>query len=277
MSGTLYVVGTPIGNLEDITLRQLRILEETDFIAAEDTRVTRKLLNHYEIKKEVISYHEHSTADVLESIIARLLSGESCAAVTDAGMPCISDPGEPLVKMCYEKNIPVSVVPGPSAVVSAVAVSGQHTARFTFEGFLSMNKKVRKAHLESLKDEKRTMVFYEAPHKLVKTLADFKEYFGEERKISFCRELTKIHEEVKIMTVSEAEKYYEINAPRGEFVLVIEGKAPEEKKEFSLEDALLLVNEKISDGMKANQACKEVALSTGISKSVLYSGYHKEK
>lgn len=277
MSGTLYVVGTPIGNLEDITLRQLRTLEETDFIAAEDTRVTRKLLNHYEIKKEVISYHEHSTADVLESIIARLLSGESCAAVTDAGMPCISDPGEPLVKMCYEKNIPVSVVPGPSAVVSAVAVSGQHTARFTFEGFLSMNKKERKAHLESLKDEKRTIVFYEAPHKLVKTLADFKEYFGEERKISFCRELTKIHEEVKIMTVSEAEKYYEINAPRGEFVLVIEGKAPEEKKEFSLEDALLLVNEKISDGMKANQACKEVALSTGISKSVLYSGYHKEK
>ena len=277
MSGTLYVVGTPIGNLEDITLRQLRILEETDFIAAEDTRVTRKLLNHYEIKKEVISYHEHSTADVLESIIARLLSGESCAAVTDAGMPCISDPGEPLVKMCYEKNIPVSVVPGPSAVVSAVAVSGQHTARFTFEGFLSMNKKERKAHLESLKDEKRTMVFYEAPHKLVKTLADFKEYFGEERKISFCRELTKIHEEVKIMTVSEAEKYYEINAPRGEFVLVIEGKTPEEKKEFSLEDALLLVNEKISDGMKANQACKEVALSTGISKSVLYSEYHKEK
>lgn len=277
MSGTLYVVGTPIGNLEDITLRQLRTLEETDFIAAEDTRVTRKLLNHYEIKKEVISYHEHSTADVLESIIARLLSGESCAAVTDAGMPCISDPGEPLVKMCYEKNIPVSVVPGPSAVVSAVAVSGQHTARFTFEGFLSMNKKERKAHLESLKDEKRTMVFYEAPHKLVKTLADFKEYFGEERKISFCRELTKIHEEVKIMTVSEAEKYYEINAPRGEFVLVIEGKTPEEKKEFSLEDALLLVNEKISDGMKANQACKEVALSTGISKSVLYSEYHKEK
>mgnify|MGYP004586423801 FL=1 len=277
MSGTLYVVGTPIGNLEDITLRQLRTLEETDFIAAEDTRVTRKLLNHYEIKKEVISYHEHSTADVLESIIARLLSGESCAAVTDAGMPCISDPGEPLVKMCYEKNIPVSVVPGPSAVVSAVAVSGQHTARFTFEGFLSMNKKERKAHLESLKDEKRTMVFYEAPHKLVKTLADFKEYFGEERKISFCRELTKIHEEVKIMTVSEAEKYYEINAPRGEFVLVIEGKTPEEKKEFSLEDALLLVNEKIFDGMKANQACKEVALSTGISKSVLYSEYHKEK
>lgn len=277
MSGTLYVVGTPIGNLEDITLRQLRTLEETDFIAAEDTRVTRKLLNHYEIKKEVISYHEHSTADVLESIVARLLSGESCAAVTDAGMPCISDPGEPLVKMCYEKNIPVSVVPGPSAVVSAVAVSGQNTARFTFEGFLSMNKKERKAHLESLKDEKRTMVFYEAPHKLVKTLADFKEYFGEERKISFCRELTKIHEEVKIMTVSEAEKYYEINAPRGEFVLVIEGKAPEEKKEFSLEGALLLVNEKISDGMKANQACKEVALSTGISKSVLYSEYHKEK
>ena len=277
MSGTLYVVGTPIGNLEDITLRQLRTLEETDFIVAEDTRVTRKLLNHYEIKKEVISYHEHSTADVLESIVARLLSGESCAAVTDAGMPCISDPGEPLVKMCYEKNIPVSVVPGPSAVVSAVAVSGQHTARFTFEGFLSMNKKERKAHLESLKDEKRTMVFYEAPHKLVKTLADFKEYFGEERKISFCRELTKIHEEVKIMTVSEAEKYYEINAPRGEFVLVIEGKAPEEKKEFSLEGALLLVNEKISDGMKANQACKEVALSTGISKSVLYSEYHKEK
>lgn len=277
MSGTLYVVGTPIGNLEDITLRQLRTLEETDFIAAEDTRVTRKLLNHYEIKKEVISYHEHSTADVLESIVARLLSGESCAAVTDAGMPCISDPGEPLVKMCYEKNIPVSVVPGPSAVVSAVAVSGQNTARFTFEGFLSMNKKERKAHLESLKDEKRTMVFYEAPHKLVKTLADFKEYFGEERKISFCRELTKIHEEVKIMTVSEAEKYYKINAPRGEFVLVIEGKAPEEKKEFSLEGALLLVNEKISDGMKANQACKEVALSTGISKSVLYSEYHKEK
>lgn len=275
MSGTLYVVGTPIGNLEDITLRQLRILEETDFIAAEDTRVTKKLLNHYEIKKQVISYHEHSTDDVLQEITTRLLNGENCAAVTDAGMPCISDPGEPLVKMCYRKNIPVTVVPGPSAVVSALAVSGQHTARFTFEGFLSMNKKERKAHLESLKDEQRTIIFYEAPHKLCRTLADFKEYFEPDRKISFCRELTKIHEEVKIMTVSEAEKYYSENPPRGEFVLVLEGKKIEEKKEISLEEALEIVNKKISEGMKANQACKEAASETGIAKSILYSEYHK--
>lgn len=275
MSGTLYVVGTPIGNLEDITLRQLRTLKEVDFIAAEDTRVTKKLLNHYEIKKQVISYHEHSTDDVLQEITARLSGGENCAAVTDAGMPCISDPGEPLVKMCYKKNIPVAVVPGPSAVVSALAVSGQHTARFTFEGFLSMNKKERKAHLESLKDEQRTMIFYEAPHKLCRTLADFKEYFEPDRKISFCRELTKIHEEVKIMTVSEAENYYNENTPRGEFVLVVEGKKIEEKKEISLEDALEIVNKKISEGMKANQACKEVAGATGIAKSILYSEYHK--
>lgn len=192
MSGTLYIVGTPIGNLEDITLRQLRILGEVDFIAAEDTRVTRKLLNHYEIKTPAVSYHEHSGTTVAQGIARRILNGESCAVVTDAGMPCISDPGEPLVRLCQQMGISVTVAPGPSAAIAALAMSGQHTAQFTFEGFLSVTKKQRIAHLERLRVETRTMIFYEAPHKLMRTLTDMQQYFGADRNVSFCRELTKI-------------------------------------------------------------------------------------
>ena len=195
MTGTLYVVGTPIGNMDDITLRQLKTLEDVDFIAAEDTRVTLKLLNRYDIKKQLISYHGHSTLNCAENIISRIKGGENAAVVTDAGMPCISDPGEELVRLCAESGINVKVVPGPSAVVSALAVSGLNTSRFAFEGFLSVNKKQRSDHLLSLKDETRTLIFYEAPHKLINTLNDFLKYFGD-RRISLCRELTKVYEEV---------------------------------------------------------------------------------
>jgi 16S rRNA (cytidine1402-2'-O)-methyltransferase len=276
MCGSLYVIGTPIGNLEDITLRQLRVLKETvDFIAAEDTRVTRKLLSHYEIKKQLISYHQHSTQAVLMNIIERISNGENCGIVTDAGMPCISDPGEPLVKMCHERNIKIVVIPGPSAVVSALAISGQNTARFTFEGFLSVNKKIRTAHLESLENEERTMIFYEAPHKLVKTLSDMAKHFGADRSISFCRELTKIHEEVRITTLGEALNFYEISAPKGEFVLVVAGKEKPEKTEYTLDEAVSMTEEKIKQGMKTTSACKEVSAETGIPKSEIYNLLHK--
>ena len=199
-----------------------RQLEDVDFIAAEDTRVTLKLLNRYDIKKQLISYHGHSTLNCAENIISRIKGGENAAVVTDAGMPCISDPGEELVRLCAESGINVKVVPGPSAVVSALAVSGLNTSRFAFEGFLSVNKKQRSDHLLSLKDETRTLIFYEAPHKLINTLNDFLKYFGD-RRISLCRELTKVYEEVLRMTVSEAILYYENNSPKGEYVLVLEG------------------------------------------------------
>ena len=212
MSGTLYIIGTPIGNMEDITLRQLRMLEEVDFICAEDTRVTLKLLNRYEIKKQLVSFHEHSSAADAEQIIGRLVAGESCGVVTDAGMPCISDPGEVLVKLCAEKGIDVKVVPGPSAVVSAVALSGLGARRFMFEGFLPVPKKERAERLELLRGETGLMVFYEAPHKLRQTLGDLAEFFGGDRRIALCRELTKIHEEVLRLTLSEACSYYSANA-----------------------------------------------------------------
>lgn len=276
MNGKLYVVGTPIGNLEDITLRQIRILKENaDFIAAEDTRVTRKLLNHYDIKKEVISYHQYSTENVLQSIIARLLGGESCAIVTDAGMPCISDPGEPLVKECREREISIEVIPGPSAAIAALAVSGQDTSRFTFEGFLPMNRKKRTAQLNQLRCEMRTMIFYEAPHKLVRTLDDMILYFGEERKISICRELTKIHEEVKIMTIADAAEYYKENTPKGEFVLVVSGKEEEKQAQITPKEAVEMVKLRIEQGEKASAACKAVAAETGIHKNMLYEALHK--
>ncbi|MBQ8824413.1 MAG: 16S rRNA (cytidine(1402)-2'-O)-methyltransferase [Ruminococcus sp.] len=271
MSGTLYIVGTPIGNLEDITLRQLRILGEVDFIAAEDTRVTRKLLNHYEINTPTTSYHEHSERIVANKILERIQSGESCAIVTDAGMPCISDPGEPLIKLCYENNIPVTVVPGPSAIISALALSGQHTARFTFEGFLSVTKKQRISHLEQLKDETRTMIFYEAPHKLLKTLEDFAVYFEADRKLSLCREITKIHEQVLRMNVGEAIEYYKMTPPKGEFVLIVEGAEKKKEKEYTIEEAVAMVEERVKNGEKRVEACKAVAAETGFRKQQLYT------
>ncbi|MDO5558785.1 MAG: 16S rRNA (cytidine(1402)-2'-O)-methyltransferase [Oscillospiraceae bacterium] len=275
MSGTLHVLGTPIGNISDITLRALDTLNEVDFIAAEDTRVTLKLLNKYDIKKQLVSYHDHSSRLCADGIINRLLAGESCAVVTDAGMPCISDPGEGLVKLCYENNIPVRVIPGPSAVVSALAVSGLDTSRFSFEGFLSVTKKQRIQHLESVKNNTNTMIFYEAPHKLVTTLEDMLKYFGD-RKISLCRELTKIYEEVIRLTISEAIKYYESKSPKGEYVLVIEGAKPSEVPALTIEQAAEMVKKLIDDGIKATAACKEVAAETGYKKSDLYQMINSE-
>lgn len=269
MAGTLHVLGTPIGNISDITLRALDTLGEVDFIAAEDTRVTLKLLNKYDIKKPLVSYHDHSSRLCADTIINRLLAGESCAVVTDAGMPCISDPGEGLVKLCYENNIPVRVVPGPSAVVSALAVSGLDTSRFSFEGFLSVTKKQRTEHLEQVKNNTNTMIFYEAPHKLLTTLEDMLKYFGD-RKISLCRELTKIYEEVIRCTISEAIRYYEDKSPKGEYVLVIEGASPSEEPEVTIEQAVSMVRKMISEGIKATAACKEIAAQTGYKKSELY-------
>ena len=271
MSGKLYVVGTPIGNLEDITYRAVRILSEVDFICAEDTRVTVKLLNHFEIKKPLLSYHEHSAAHVSENIIGRLRSGESCAVVTDAGMPCISDPGEDLVRKCRDLDIPVESVPGPTAMATAAAVCGIPASRFAFEGFLSVTKKQRFDHLKAVAADTHTLIFYEAPHKLRATLEDMLKYFGD-RRISICRELTKGHEEVMRTTLSEAVKYYEENSPRGEYVLVVEGASENENgREYTLDDAVKLASELTEKGIKLTDACKEAASVTGIRKNDIYS------
>ena len=276
MSGTLYVVGTPIGNLSDMSMRALETLKSVDFICAEDTRVTAKLLNHFEIKKPLISYHEHNAVQSGKSIVERLKSGESCAIVTDAGMPCISDPGEDLVKLCAENGIETVVVPLASAAVSALAISGLSTSRFTFEGFLSTTKKQRLEHLSSLVNETRTMIFYEAPHKLIYTLRDMYEFFGD-RKISICRELTKIHEEVIRTTITGAIEKYEAVSPKGEFVLVIEGKPKEDESPDTIQDAVAQVNELISKGIRAAEACKQIAKITSFSKGELYSRILNEK
>ena len=223
MAGILYVVGTPIGNLGDFSPRAVEVLNSCDFIAAEDTRVTIKLLNHFGIKKPMISYHEHNRAQRGGTIIDRLLNGENCALVSDAGMPIISDPGEDLTALCHENNIQVCAVPGPCAFVTALAISGMPAGRFTFEGFLTRTKQLRREHLSELIDEKRTMIFYEAPHKLPATLVDMAEYWGD-RRIAIVKELTKIHELVERTTLyAAAEKYKEV-APKGEFVIIIEGK-----------------------------------------------------
>lgn len=271
MSGTFYVIGTPIGNLEDITLRQLDTLAAVDFICAEDTRVTLKLLNRFDIKKQLISFHEHSSKADAQRIIDRLLAGESCGIVTDAGMPCISDPGEVLVRLCAEQGIDIKVVPGPSAVVSAVAVSGLSTRRFTFEGFLPVPKKERAERLEKLRGETAVMVFYEAPHKLKTTLADLCGFFGGDRRIALCRELTKIHEEVIRLTLSEAVEYYNINEPKGEFVLVLEGASEDAEDGITIEQAMEQVMKLIDMGEKPTEACKAVAKETGFRKSELYA------
>lgn len=270
--GALYVVGTPIGNLEDFSPRGRETLEQADFIAAEDTRVTMKLLNRFEIKKPLYSYFEHNKLSHGEAILQRLRAGETCALVSDAGMPAISDPGETLVAACAAENIPVYVVPGPTAVISALAVSGLPTGRFTFEGFLSMNKRSRKEHLQSVEREMRTMVFYEAPHKLRKTLADFEKVFGGERKIAIVRELTKIHEEVWRTDLHTAAAHYREHEPKGEFVLVIAGREPEptEQEEYTLEEAVELAREKMESGLSTSEAAKEAAKESGLRKSDIY-------
>lgn len=276
MSGMLYVVGTPIGNLSDFSPRAVETLEQADFIAAEDTRVTLKLLNHFGIKKPMVSYFEHNKYQRGEIICQRILEGETCALVSDAGMPAISDPGEMLVAQCAEKGIPVVVVPGPSAVVSALAVSGLPTGRFTFEGFLSTAKKSRREHLEEVRNEKRTMVFYEAPHKLPTTLEDMLDAWGD-RRIAVVRELTKIHEEVRRTTLAEAAKYYRENTPKGEFVLVIEGAKEQQEEEMSLEQAVELARKLIRQGHSSSEAAKQAAQLSGKKKGELYRLLVEEK
>ena len=275
MSGTLYIIGTPIGNMEDITLRQMRLLKEADFICAEDTRVTLKLLNRCEIKNELVSFHEHSSRKDAQRIIDRLLSGESCGVVTDAGMPCISDPGEALVRLCCENEIDVKVVPGPSAVTSAAALSGMHISRFTFEGFLPTAKKERLERLELLRNETAVMIFYEAPHKLKTTLRDMAEHFGADRRIALCRELTKLHEEVIRLSLEEAVVYYESNEPRGEYVIVLEAKNLSDGDTLTLDEAMEQVRRLIESGEKPTEACKAVAKETGFKKGELYSALQK--
>lgn len=266
--GKLYVVGTPIGNLGDFSPRAIETLKNVDFLAVEDTRVTVKLLNHFGIKKEMLAYYEHNKNYKGNLIIERLLKGETCALVSDAGMPAISDPGEDLVKLCYQNNIEVESVPGPSALITALTISGMPSGRFCFEGFLTTNKIGRKQHLESLKGEKRTMLFYEAPHKLLATLNDMLNYFGD-RKIAIVRELTKLHETVMHLTLGEAINHFENNAPRGEFVLVISG-AQEETKTYSLEDALKIAENLIQEGKSTSTAAKEASAITGLKKGDIY-------
>ena len=271
MAGKLYVVGTPIGNLNDVSPRQRQTLESVDFIAAEDTRVTIKLLNHFGIKKPLVSYYEHNLRERGEAIVSRIAAGENCAVVSDAGMPCISDPGEDLVRLCAERGIETIVVPGASAAVSALCISGLITSRFCFEGFLSTAKKSRRERLEALKAETRTMIFYEAPHKLLNTLRDFLEVFGE-RRISIARELTKVHEEVLRMTLSEAAAYFSETAPRGEFVLVLEG-APdrEEGRETTLEEAVAEAARLVEEGERPAEAAKQAAKGAPFKKSEIYA------
>ena len=268
MSGKLYVVGTPIGNLGDFSPRAVETLEKVDFLAVEDTRVTVKLLNHFDIKKEMLSYYEHNKKAKGNLILERLLAGETCAVVSDAGMPAISDPGEDLVRLCHQNGIPVESVPGPSAITTALSVAGMPSGRFCFEGFLTTQKNGRRVHLEELKTEKRTMVFYEAPHKLLATLEDMYHVFGE-RDIALVRELTKLHETVFHTNFTQAIDYYTQNPPRGEFVLIING-AKAEEKEYSLEDAVAIAEKLVDDGQSTSFAAKEAANITGLKKGDIY-------
>ena len=268
--GILYVVGTPIGNMGDLSPRAVETLRQVDFIAAEDTRVTVKLLNHFDIKKPMLSYFEHNKHQKGEYIIDRLLAGENCAVVTDAGMPCVSDPGEDLIRQCAEAGIRTAVVPGPSAVISALAVSGLETGRFTFEGFLSVNKKSRSEHFESLLDEKRTMIFYEAPHKLPNTLWDLYRTFGD-RKLTIARELTKMHEEIIRTTTKEAaERYTGDNPLKGEIVLILEGKKTADAAVMTPERAVAYAKKLIASGMRPTDAAKEAAAIAGLKKNDIY-------
>ena len=270
MTGTLYLVPTPIGNRGDISRRCAETLAAADFIAAEDTRVSLKLLNHLEIKKPLVSYHEHNKKESGPRILERLLAGESCALVTDAGCPAISDPGEDLVRLCAGAGVPVCALPGPCAAITALSVSALPTGRFAFEGFLPAQKKERRARLERLKTEERTQIFYEAPHRLRETLAELLEAFGPERPLSLCRELTKLHEEILRLTLGEAVRYYESNEPRGEYVLVLGG-AEEQAEAVSPARAAALAKALIAGGMRTKDAVKQIAEETGVPKNTLYA------
>lgn len=270
MAGLLYLVPTPIGNLGDISARCREVLGQVDFIAAEDTRVTLKLLNHMQIRKPLLSYYEHNKLVRGAEIVERILGGETCALVSDAGSPAISDPGEDLVRQCAGAGIAVSAIPGPCALVSALSISGLPTGRFTFEGFLSTAKKNRAEHLTALAQETRTMIFYEAPHKLLATLRDMAQVFGGDRPISLCRELTKLHEEVVRTTLSAAVSRYEQAPPKGEFVLVIAGAAPVERRQVPLETAVLRIRTLMAAGASRKDAARQTAQETGLPKNVIY-------
>ncbi|MBS6547262.1 MAG: 16S rRNA (cytidine(1402)-2'-O)-methyltransferase [Butyricicoccus pullicaecorum] len=271
---TLYLVATPIGNLGDFSPRSRETMASVDFIAAEDTRVTKKLLTALDLPtKPLISYYEHNRRQRGEEILARLLAGESCALVTDAGTPAVSDPGEDLVALCAEHGVPVIPVPGCCAAVCALAASGLPTGRWCFEGFLSVNKKARREHLDALRGETRTMIFYEAPHKLRQTLSDLRAAFGGDRRISLSREITKLHEETLRFTLEEAEAYFGETAPRGEFVLILEGAAAEiesETEDERMTRALAAVQQRIDAGETLKDAVKAVSAEIGVKKNALY-------
>lgn len=270
MAGMLYLVPTPIGNLGDISVRCRETLEQADFIAAEDTRVTLKLLNHLGIKKSLVSYYEHNKTFKGDKIVQRILDGETCALVSDAGSPAISDPGEDLVKQCAQAGIPVCAIPGPCAAITALSISGQATGRFCFEGFLSTAKKSRREHLESLAQERRTMIFYEAPHKLTATLEDLAACFGADRPVSLCRELTKLHEEVIRTTLGQALERYTQTPPKGEFVLVVAG-APEPVREGpSQSDAAARLAQLLEQGLSRKDAVKQTARELSLPKNTVY-------
>lgn len=270
LNGKLYVVGTPIGNLSDFSERAINTLKAVDFIAAEDTRVTIKLLNHFAIKKTMVSYHEHNLHESGNKIIERLQNGETCALVTDAGMPAISDPGEVLVKQCHENGFKVESVPGPCAFSTALAISGMSSKRFTFEGFLPVNKKERKEHLEEIKTETGTLIFYEAPHKLKQTLSDLNSYLGN-REVAIVRELTKIHEEVIKTTLDDAQTLYDEKDPKGEYVIIVSGAKKSETNEgYSLEEAVAMAKSLMDEGLSASSAAKQAANHTGIKRNEIY-------
>ncbi len=270
--GMLYLVATPIGNLADLSERAIKVLSEVDFIAAEDTRNSMKLLSYLGIQKPMVSYFEHNKRERGQIIVDRLKGGESCALITDAGTPAISDPGEDIVALCAEQNIPVTSIPGACAGIVALTLSGIPTGRFCFEGFLSANKGERRERLLELENEKRTMIFHEAPHKLKATLEDMKNTFGENRKISLCRELTKKNEEVLRLTLASAVEYYENNAPRGEYVLIVEGSKNKKQSESFFENMSIEehVNFYISNGLSKMDAIKSCAKDRGVHKNVIY-------
>ncbi len=265
----LVVVGTPIGNLGDLSPRAAKALAEADFIAAEDTRLTLRLLNHLGLKKPLVSYYQHNMLSRGQEILQRILAGESCAIVSDAGMPCISDPGEGLVALCAQAGVEITAVPGPTAVTTALALSGLPTGRFCFEGFLTTNKAGRRQHLRQLAAEERTLVFYEAPHKLLATLADMLATWGN-RKISLCRELTKLHEEVLRTTLQQAVEHFTASPPRGEFVLVVAGSTPQAGEQIPLEEAAAMARQLIADGLAPSAAAKQAAAQTGHKKGDIY-------
>ena len=270
MSAMLYLVPTPIGNLSDISERCREVLAQADFIAAEDTRVTLRLLNHLELKKPLVSYYEHNKAASGPRIVERILAGETCALVTDAGMPAISDPGEDIVRQCAEQGIDVQVIPGPCAAIAALAVSGLPTQQFCFEGFLAVGGKTRREHLQRLQGETRTMLFYEAPHKLLRTLNDLRDTFGGEREITLARELTKLHEQTLRTTLDGAVAHFTENTPKGEFVLVLRGAPERSEPEVTAEQALEIVARYRSEGRALKEACKLAAADTGFGKNELY-------